>query len=88
MVSGWLTKLSNFLCFINLHFAEEISNMLGAIQVLCNAMGGKVSNFPEKSITKVYGSMLSALRGGGWVSIFQQKSRNSLVRNQPCIYLP
>ena len=41
----------------------------GAIQVLHNS-GGRVSNFPEKNITKVYGSMIVALRGGGWVSIF------------------
>ena len=34
-------------------------------------------DFPGKNVTKVYSSMLLALRGGGWVSIFQEKS----VRN-------
>ena len=47
---------------------------LGAIQVLHNAVRVGVSNLPEKSITKVYGSMLLALRGGEWVSIFHKIS--------------
>ena len=34
--------------------------------------GGGVSNFPEKSVTKVEGSTLLALRGGGWGSNFQE----------------
>ena len=47
----------------------------GAIQVLRNAVGGGwVSAFPEKSVTKVYGSTLLALRGGGWGLNFQGKS--------------
>ena len=47
---------------------------LGAIQVLCNAVGsGRVSDFPGNSITKMYGSTLLALRGGGWVSDVQKK---------------
>ena len=47
----------------------------GAIQVLRNAVGGgTVSGFPEKSITKMYGSTLLALRGGGWVSNFLKKA--------------
>ena len=29
--------------------------------------------FPEKTVTKMYGSTLLALRGGGWVSNFQKK---------------
>ena len=33
-----------------------------------------MSAFPEKSITKVNGSTLLALREGGWGSIFQEKS--------------
>ena len=39
----------------------------GAIQVLRNAYGGwrGVSNFPGKSVTKVEGSELLELRGGG-----------------------
>ena len=48
---------------------------LGAIQVLCNADGGGgVSNLSGKSVTKVYGSTLLALLGGGWGSKFQEKS--------------
>ena len=47
--------------------------ILGAIEVLRNAMGG-VSAFPEKSVTKVYGLTLLVLRGGGWGSNFQEKS--------------
>ena len=37
--------------------------------------GWGVSAFPEKSVTKVYGSTLLALRGGpgGWGSNFQEK---------------
>ena len=31
-------------------------------------------DFPEKSVTKVYGSTVLALRGGGWVSNFQENS--------------
>ena len=43
--------------------------------MLRNAVGGGgVSAFPEKSVTKVYGSTLLALRGGGWGSNFQEKS--------------
>ena len=43
--------------------------------MLRNADGvGGVSNFPEKGVTKVYVSMLLALRGDGWGSNFQKKS--------------
>ena len=43
--------------------------MLGVIQALCNAVGGRrVSDFPEKNrYEDVYGSTLLALRQGGWV---------------------
>ena len=42
---------------------------LGVIQVLRNAVGGgRVSNFTEKSVTKMYSSTLLALRGG-WVCV-------------------
>ena len=44
----------------------------GTIQVSRNAEGGE--KFRGKSVTKVYGSMLSALQGSGWVSLFQKKS--------------
>ena len=47
---------------------EHLNNPLvdiGLIQVLCNVVGGGVSAFPKISITKVYGSTLLALRGGG-----------------------
>ena len=40
--------------------------------MLRNAMGGSVvSAFMEKNVTEVYGSMLLALRGGGWGSNFE-----------------
>ena len=43
--------------------------------MLRNAVGGgRVSDFPEKCVTKIYGSTLLALRGGGWVSNFQKKN--------------
>ena len=49
--------------------------VLGAIQVLCNAVGGgRASDFPEKSVTKMYRSTLLELRGGGCVSNFQEKA--------------
>ena len=35
--------------------------------------GGGVSAFTEKSVTKMYGSTLLALRGGGRGSNFQEK---------------
>ena len=51
--------------------------------MLRNAVGGGwggVSAFTEKSVTKMYGSTLLALRGGGWGSNFQEKSvRNILM---------
>ena len=50
----------------------NISN--GVIQVLRNAVGGRGIRFPKKSVTKVYNSTLLALRGGGCVSNFQEKS--------------
>ena len=54
----------------------------GAIQVLRNAVGGeRVSDFPEKSVTKMYGSTLLALRGGGFVSNFQKKTLEWLRPN-------
>ena len=43
-----------------------------AIQVLRNAVGG-VSAFPEKNVTKVYGSTLLALRGDGWGGTSRKK---------------
>ena len=44
--------------------------------MLSNAVrgGGGGSAFPEKSVTKVYGSTLLALRWGGWGSNLQEKS--------------
>ena len=60
--------------------------LLGAIQVLHNAVeGGRVSDFPGKSVTTMYGSTVLALRGGGWVSNFQKKAlRNSWMARVPC----
>ena len=40
--------------------------------------GGGGSAFPEKSVTKVYGSTLLALRGGGWGSNFQEKALRNI----------
>ena len=45
-----------------------------------NALGVGVSAFPEKSVMKVCGSTLLALRGGGWGSNFQKKA---LRKNVP-----
>ena len=50
---------------------------LGAIRVLRNALGG--ADFVEKCITKVYGSTLLALRGGWWVSNFQEKNMYNMA---------
>ena len=36
--------------------------------------GVGVSTFPGKTLTKVYGSTLLALRGGGWGLISRQKA--------------
>ena len=49
---------------------------LGGIQVLRNADGGgRVSTFLGKSVTKLEGSTLLALRGGGWgVHISRKKA--------------
>ena len=43
--------------------------------MLCNAVGGgRVSDFPEKNDTKMYGPMLLALRGSWQVPNFQKKA--------------
>ena len=51
----------------SLRFCLQNEDRFGAIQVLRNA-------FPEKSVTKVYGSTLLALRGGGWGQISRKNS--------------
>ena len=43
---------------------------MGPFKCYVTQMGWGVLDFPEKSVTKVYGSMLLALRGGGWGSNF------------------
>ena len=54
---------------------HNMCHQFGAIQVLRNADGGGGgSDFLEKSVTKVYCSMLLALRGDGWGSNFQKNS--------------
>ena len=66
-----------------------IITVLGATQVLRNAMGeGEWEDvtFLGKSVTKVYGSMLLALRGDGWVSIWSnhllsQYETNTFISN-------
>ena len=60
----------------SLHGVPVNHPLYGAIQVLRNAVGGgRVSDFPDKSITKMYGSTLLALQG--WVSTFQKKPLRS-----------
>ena len=54
------------------HHCTVFLHLGGVIQVLRNALG--VSNFPGKSVIKVYNSTLLALRGGGWMSNFQEKN--------------
>ena len=50
-----------------------IVKYMGPVQ--CYVMqSGDVSDFLEKNVTKMYGSMLLALRGSGWVYNFQKKS--------------
>ena len=51
-------------------FEQQLS--YGATQVLRNVDGGGGVTFFGKSVTKVYGSTLLALRG--WGSKFQEKS--------------
>ena len=52
----------------------------GPFKCYVTQLGGGVSAFTEKSVTKMYGSTLLALRGGGWGSNFQEKSvRNILM---------
>ena len=36
-------------------------------------VGGRVSDFPGKNVTKMYGSTLLTSRGGGWVSNFKKE---------------
>ena len=44
--------------------------------MLYNAVrGGRVSDFPKKGVTKMYGLTLVALRGGGWVCQISRKKR-------------
>ena len=45
--------------------------------------GGRVSDFPEKSITEMYGSTLLTLRGGGSMSNFQKKKRYATLEWPP-----
>ena len=61
-------------------FHNKLNNneliVIRAIRVLTQmGVGGGVSTFPEKSVTKVLGSMLLALRWGGWGSNFQLNPR-------------
>ena len=46
----------------------------GPFKCYVTQMGEGVSDFPEKSVTKVSCSMLLTLRGGGWESNFQENS--------------
>ena len=62
----------NYSIDVNYWLINGGNSPLCAIQVLRNTVG--VSKCDEKSVSKVYGSMLLELRGGGWVSIFQKKA--------------
>ena len=56
----YFSVIYRYICFF-LHIFT-----FGAIQVLRNAEGGgRVSDFPKKSVAKMYGSTLLALRGVG-----------------------
>ena len=58
---------------------------LGTIQVLRNAMVYSSGYF---NVTKLYGSTLLALQGGGWVTIYQKKaSRNTRRAPRPLVNL-
>ena len=39
----------------------------------CYVMQWGVSDFPEKTVTRMYGSTLFVLRGGGWIRISRKK---------------
>ena len=47
---------------------------LGPFICYVTQQGAGVSAFPEKSVTKVYGSTLLALRGGGGGQISREKA--------------
>ena len=50
-------------------FVRTKCTAMGPIQMLPNALGDGVPKFREKSVTKLYGSTLLALRGGGPMQI-------------------
>ena len=55
----------------------NIKSLLWGHSIKCYVtQGGWVAAFPEKSVTKVYGSTLLALRGGGG-----KISREKAIRN-------
>ena len=60
---------ANSLNVVSRTFPHFSQSMLTPTNVVVVGGGGGV-NFSGKSVTKVYGAMLFALRGGGWVSIF------------------
>ena len=47
---------------------------MGPFKCYVTQLGVGVSDYPEKSVTKVYGSMLLVLRAGGLVSNIQENS--------------
>ena len=54
--------------------------------MLRNAGGGRVSDFPEKSVTKMYGSTLLPLRKG-WVGDKFPEKKRYVTLEWPPIYL-
>ena len=55
--------------------------------MLCNAVGGgRVSDFPEKSITKMHGSTLLTLRGGGCVCVKFPEKKHYVTLEWPLMH--
>ena len=48
-----------------------------------DGVGWGVSNFLEKSVTKVQGSMILALRGVGWGPISRKKALRNITLEWP-----
>ena len=45
------------------------------------------ANFPGKSVTKIYGSVLLALRGGVWVGVNFPGKRRDITIEWPLIFM-
>ena len=68
--------VGEFACVVGLRLLEDVCDDGGYL--FCSFL--KDSSWEtEKSVTKMYGSTLLALRGGGWGSNFQEKSVRSIL---------